>query len=64
MTPVPNRGYVFKSLSILFASLLIAAPALPRAVHAGEIPTFAVDAAWPKTLPNKLDHRPGRRHHR
>jgi hypothetical protein len=28
------------------------APALSRAAYAGDIPTFAVDAAWPKPLPN------------
>src|SRR5262249_31411597 len=36
-------------------SLCIAAAAfslLPRTASAGEVPTFAVDASWPKQLPN------------
>ena len=60
MTPMPNRGYqnraaasLSRTVSILIAStVLIAAPSLPRAAYAGDIPTFAVDAAWPKPLPN------------
>jgi DNA-binding beta-propeller fold protein YncE len=34
------------------AALLLIAPALMRGAQAGEIPTFAVDASWPKPLPN------------
>lgn len=34
------------------AAVLISTPWLSRAVHAGDIPTFAVDASWPKPLPN------------
>ena len=38
--------------AIITATVLIVAPALSRAVHAGETPTFAVDPSWPKPLPN------------
>ena len=42
-----------KTVSVcIAAAVLIGAPALPRAAHAGDIPTFAVDASWPKPLPN------------
>ena len=34
------------------AAALIGTPALAHTAHAGEIPTFAVDASWPKPLPN------------
>ena len=60
MTPMLRRGRFVRStarlshivsLVVTFA-ILIAAPALTRAAHAGEIPTFAVDASWPKPLPN------------
>jgi len=60
MTPMRNRAHqtraatrLSRTVSILIASaVLTAAPALPRAAHAGDIPTFAVDASWPKPLPN------------
>jgi hypothetical protein len=60
MTPMHNRRYQNHAAATLSrtvavciaAAVLIGAPALPRAAHAGEIPTFAVDAAWPKPLPN------------
>ena len=60
MTPMHHRAYrvraaarLFRIVSILIAAVtLIAAPALTRAAHAGEIPTFAVEASWPKPLPN------------
>jgi hypothetical protein len=53
MTPMPNRGHqnraaasLSRTVSILIASaVLIGAPALSRAAYAGDIPTFAVDAA-------------------
>jgi hypothetical protein len=32
--------------------VLIGGSAFPRTARAGDIPTFAVDAAWPKPLPN------------
>jgi hypothetical protein len=42
-----------RAASILIAAAaLIGAAWLPRAADAGEIPTFAVDASWPKPLPN------------
>ena len=60
MTPMQDRGYqnravarLSRTVSILIASaVLIGAPALPRPAYAGDIPTFAVDASWPKPLPN------------
>jgi hypothetical protein len=60
MTPMQDRGRLMRAAaslsrtaSIFIASAaLIAAPALPRPAYAGDIPTFAVDAAWPKPLPN------------
>jgi hypothetical protein len=58
MTPLRNRGRsrdtgLAKTLCLLIAAaLLIGASALPRPALAGDIPTFAVDAAWPKPLPN------------
>jgi len=56
MTPMRNRVQQIRAArtaSILIASaVLFGAQALPRTAHAGEIPTFAVEAAWPKPLPN------------
>ena len=52
MTPTRNRARqnLCKAISACFtAAMLIATPA-PS--HAGDIPTFAVDASWPKPLPN------------
>ena len=52
MTPTRNcaRQNLCKAISACFtAAMLIAAPA---SSHAGEIPAFAVDASWPKPLPN------------
>jgi hypothetical protein len=44
---------LLKTLSAgVAAALLIGASALPRSVEAIEIPAFAVDASWPKPLPN------------
>src|SRR3981081_4492602 len=34
------------------AAALIGTPALTHTAHAGEIPTFAVDASWPKPVTN------------
>jgi len=34
------------------AAALIGLPALTCAARAGDVPTFAVDASWPKPLPN------------
>ena len=33
------------------AALAICTSGLPRSASAGEIPTFTVDASWPKPLP-------------
>ena len=60
MTPMPNRGYqnraaasLSRTISVVIAAAaLIGAAAMPRAADAGDIPTFAVDASWPKPLPN------------
>src|SRR4051812_26762207 len=54
MTPKPNRA---RSKSVLTgaACALFAAAALvaaPVPAQAGDVPTFAVDASWPKPLPN------------
>src|SRR6187399_536177 len=55
MTPTSNRAHskpvsLTGAVSALFlATALIAAP-VPA--HAGDVPTFAVDASWPKPLPN------------
>src|ERR1700678_3541030 len=37
---------------LIATTALIGAAWLPGAADAGEIPTFAVDASWPKPLPN------------
>src|ERR1700730_17485301 len=51
MTPMQNR--ISRTVSnLITAAALIGAPALSRTADAGEIPTFAVDASWPKPLPN------------
>jgi NHL repeat len=59
MTPMHHRGSPSRAASrsrtifaLLGACVLIGAPALSPTVQAGEIPTFAVDASWPKQLPN------------
>ena len=58
MTPMLHRGYQLRAARQNHfppaspSALLIAAPALTRAATAGDIPTFAVDASWPKPLPN------------
>jgi len=60
MTPMHHRRYqnhavarLSRTIAVcIAAAVLIGTPALPRAAQAGEIPTFAVDAAWPKPLPN------------
>ncbi|WP_426434225.1 hypothetical protein [Bradyrhizobium genosp. P] len=53
MTPTLNRAR--STLSGLIFSACVASLALfvqPASAHAGDIPTFAVDASWPKQLPN------------
>src|SRR3569833_4178390 len=50
MTPTLNRARHAFSITIsafVTAAALIAAPA-----RAADVPTFAVDASWPKPLPN------------
>ena len=52
MTPKCTRARLTLSRTIaacFTAAMLVAAPA---SSHAGDIPTFAVDASWPKPLPN------------
>jgi hypothetical protein len=36
----------------LAATILTGAPVFSRPAHAGDLPAFAVDASWPKPLPN------------
>src|SRR5439155_1230497 len=52
MTPKCTRARL--TLSRTFAACFTAAMlvAAPASLHAGDIPTFAVDASWPKPLPN------------
>jgi hypothetical protein len=58
MTPMHHRGQLSRAVArfpisaFLLAAVLIGAAALPRSAQAGEVPTFAVDASWPKPLPN------------
>ncbi|CCD99417.1 hypothetical protein [Bradyrhizobium sp. STM 3809] len=40
------------ALTLLTAVVATAGALLPHRVHAGEIPTFAVEPSWPKQLPN------------
>ena len=50
---IAARASLCRTVSICIAAvLLIGAQLHPRIAHAGEIPTFAVDASWPKPLPN------------
>jgi len=51
MTRMPDRARSLRALATI-SILAIAGLSLPGAACAGEIPTFAVDAAWPKPLPN------------
>ncbi len=51
--PMPAVAILTKTISAcIAAAALIGAPALTTTAQAGEIPTFAVDASWPKPLPN------------
>jgi len=58
--PMPDRddqnravpGFLKTISAVLAAATLIGLTALPRAAEAGDVPTFAVDASWPKPLPN------------
>ena len=47
--PIPAAKHLLKTISAcVTAAVLIGAPALPRMAQAGDIPTFAVEASWPK----------------
>ena len=49
----PITACFTKSAFVALASLtLLSASALSSPARAGEVPTFAVDASWPKALPN------------
>ena len=51
--PTPAATHLLKTISAyITAAVLIGAPALPRPAQAGDIPAFAVEASWPKPLPN------------
>src|SRR6185437_6169433 len=54
MTPTHQRtrarARFAKAVSICIAAMAFGL--LPRTASAGEVPTFAVDASWPKQLPN------------
>src|SRR6195952_1277070 len=39
-------------ISVIGAIALLGTIAMPQAARAGDVPTFAVDASWPKPLPN------------
>ena len=65
MRAIPDRGEAARAaarlcgkISALLApgvlplALLLVAPAITGSARAGDIPTFAVDASWPKPLPN------------
>ena len=45
-------GFCRAVSAVLAAAVLIGVTALARPAAAGDIPTFAVDASWPKPLPN------------
>ena len=52
-----NRNRAIASFSrsismVAAAAALIGLTALPRMAAAGDVPAFAVDASWPKPLPN------------
>ena len=51
--PIPAAKILSRAIfACVAAAALIAAPALAPTAYAGDIPTFTVDAAWPKPLPN------------
>ena len=60
MMPVHHRArstpavkHLARTISAcIAAAVLIGVPALSRTAQAGDVPTFAVDASWPKPLPN------------
>ena len=50
--PAAKEYLTINIIAGVAAAMLIGVPAMPRAAFAGEVPTFAVDASWPKPLPN------------
>src|SRR3954466_13233170 len=48
MAHVPYR----RTIIFMAAAALLGTMALAQPARAGDVPTFAVDAAWPKPLPN------------
>ena len=60
MTPMHHRARSIPAvrqisriiLAGVTATMLIGVTAMPRPALAGDIPTFAVEASWPKPLPN------------
>jgi len=52
MTPTPNRARATARLALTVFAATVAFTALPKIASAADIPTFAVDASWPKPLPN------------
>ena len=45
----PALARVYQAISVVTAAIAFA---LPNVATAGDVPTFAVDASWPKQLPN------------
>ncbi len=52
MTPKCTRARLTLSRTIAACFTVAMLVAAPASSHAGDIPTFAVDASWPKPLPN------------
>ena len=52
MTPTRNRARQNLCQAFSACFILVMLSAAPAPSHAGDIPTFAVDASWPKPLPN------------
>src|SRR5262245_40350731 len=50
--PIAAAPRLTRYASIALASLALIAAAPSSPTRAGDIPTFAVDASWPKPLPN------------
>src|SRR4051795_6532513 len=48
MAPTLNR----RSTAFIAAAALVGTLAFSHPARAGDVPTFAVDASWPKPLPN------------
>ena len=52
MTPLQHRGHRRGALCALIAAVALIGVAVLTDARAGDIPAFAVDASWPKPLPN------------